>query len=86
MSWLSRFINALRSERLDSDLDDEAQYHIEQTTAEFIRQGSMPEEAAARAKELFGRRLPLREASRDAKPSPGWNRSLRMHALASASC
>jgi len=79
MSWLSRFINALRSERLDRDLDDEAQYHIEQTAAEFIRQGSMPEEAAARARQLFGRRLPLREASRDAKLIP-WMESLAQDA------
>ena len=57
MSWLTRLINAFRTDRLDSDLDDEAQYHIEQTTAELIRTGLMPEEAATRARELFGRRL-----------------------------
>ena len=75
MSWLTRLINAFRTDRLNSDLDDEAQYHIEQTTAELIRTGLMPEEAATRAGELFGRRLQLREASRDAKLIP-WVESL----------
>ena len=79
MSWLSRFINAFRTERLNTDLDDEAQYHIEQTTAELIRKGSMPEEAATKASELFGRRLQLREASRDSKLIP-WIESLAQDA------
>src|SRR5579871_6619922 len=75
MSWLLRFINAFRTERLNSDPDDEAQYHIEQTTAELIRTGLMPEEAATRARQLFGRRLQLREASRYSKLIP-WIESL----------
>ena len=75
MSWLSRLINAFRSERLDRDIDDEAQFHVEQTTEELIRTGLLPEEAAMRARELFGGRLQLREASRDAKLIP-WIESL----------
>jgi putative ABC transport system permease protein len=75
MSWLSRLVNTFRTNRLDRDLDDEAQYHIEQTTAELIGTGVMPAEAERRARELFGRRLPFREASHDAKLIP-WMESL----------
>lgn len=75
MSWLSRFANAFRSERLDRDLEDELQYHIEARTADLVRDGMDPAEAARVARRRFGNQLAMRESSREAKLFP-WIESL----------
>src|ERR1700687_1031886 len=66
MSWLSRFANVFRSGRLDRDLDDELQLHIETRTEELIGTGLSPEEARSEARRHFGNKLFVRESSRDA--------------------
>lgn len=75
MSWLSRLINVFRGDRVDRDLDDEREFHIQARTEELIRRGMAPEEAARQARRAFGNALATRESSRDAKMA-GWLESL----------
>ena len=75
MSWLSRLTNVFRSERLDRDLENELHYHVEARTAQLVREGMDPADAARAARRRFGNQLALRESSRDAKLLP-WLESL----------
>ncbi|HMF78203.1 MAG TPA: ABC transporter permease, partial [Bryobacteraceae bacterium] len=70
MSWLSRLANVFRSERVDQDLLDELQFHIEARTEDLIRSGMAPNDAARSARRSFGSPLALRERSRDTKLLP----------------
>jgi predicted permease len=65
MSWFSRFRNALRPQRLDEDLADEMQDHIERVAAELCAQGKPPEEAQRQATRRFGNVTKLREQGRE---------------------
>jgi putative ABC transport system permease protein len=67
MSWFSRFMNVLRSGRLQDDLDEEQRFHIDARADELEADGLPRDEAVARAFRQFGNRLVLREQSRDAK-------------------
>jgi predicted permease len=67
MSFWSRLSNALRPGRLDRDLDEEQQFHIEERIRERIAAGLAPGDAAAEVTRRFGSRLRLREESRDAR-------------------
>ncbi|MEP6539359.1 MAG: ABC transporter permease, partial [Bryobacteraceae bacterium] len=67
MSWLSRLGNVFRGERLDRDLLDELEFHIEARTEDLIRSGMDPHEAAVTARRAFGNPLAVRERSRDTK-------------------
>ena len=75
MSWWSRLSNVFRSDRLDEDLDDEQRFHIEERADELEAQGLSREAALAEARGQFGRRLQLRESSRDIRLVP-WLDSL----------
>jgi len=70
MSWLSRLTNAFRPDRLDSELDEELQFHLEARAEEAIRGGASPQEAAREAHLRLGNVLHTRETSRDAKLMP----------------
>src|SRR2546425_67518 len=67
MSWLSRFANVFRRDRLDRDLEDEIQFHVAARTEEFTRRGMSPQQAEREARRQFGNQLLLRELSRDVK-------------------
>ena len=47
-SWLWRFVNVLRRERVDADLDEEMQFHLAARAEEFVRDGLSPREADAK--------------------------------------
>ncbi len=68
MSLWSRVLNVLRGDRLNCEIDEELQSHIE----EAIEQGRDP----AEVRRAFGSRLRMREASRDIKLA-AWLDSLR---------
>ena len=70
MSWWSRTVNVLRAKRLDRDLDEELQFHVEARAREFMADGMAEPEARARARRRFGSALRLREQSRDVKLWP----------------
>jgi predicted permease len=67
MSWWSRFVNVMRADRVTGEIEEEQRFHIEARAADLMAGGMTPEAAAARAEEKFGRRLLMREASRDVK-------------------
>jgi predicted permease len=75
MSWLSRFVNSIRSGRLDRDLADEIQFHVERRIDDNIRGGMSPEDAVRAARRNFGNQLRLRESSRDIRLLP-WLESI----------
>jgi hypothetical protein len=75
MSWWSRLANVLRAERVDEDLDDEQRFHIEARADDLEAQGLSREAAVEQARRRFGRRLALRESSREVKLLP-WLDSL----------
>lgn len=51
-------------ERLNQEMEDEFRFHIEQRTAELIRAGLSPEQAARKAKQEFGSLDKYKEAGR----------------------
>src|SRR5260370_13977260 len=75
MSWINRLSGSLRKNRLENQLDDELQYHIEMRTQEFIAAGMTPEDARRQAARLFGNRLLLKERTRD-MDTIGWVETL----------
>lgn len=70
MPWLSRFLNVLRRDRLDRDLEEEIQFHLAARTEEFARHGMSAEQAKERARRQLGNALLLRESSREIKLVP----------------
>jgi len=65
MSWLRRLLRTVDPQPLDTALDDELRFHLEQRTDDFIAQGMSPQEARRQAALLFGNRTALRESTRD---------------------
>ncbi len=77
MSWFSRLANVFRSSKLDRDLDDELQFHIEERIRALMADGMSRQEAAAQVSQRFGNTLRLREKSRDVKVLPWLDSLLR---------
>src|SRR5215213_4385062 len=75
MSFFSRLTNVWRSNRLDEDLGDELQFHLDERTRQLMDDGLTPEEAAREARRRFGSALRVREESRDIKLLP-WLESI----------
>ncbi len=75
MSWINRLRGSLGKKRLDDQLDDELQFHIEMRTREFIAAGLTPEDARERAQRHFGNRTLLKETTRD-MDTIGWIETL----------
>jgi putative ABC transport system permease protein len=75
MSWLSRLRNAAHSARLDRELREEMESHIENRAEALIAAGMSPEEAAREARKRMGNQLLYRESSREARLFP-WLESL----------
>ncbi len=65
MSWWNHLAGTLRKNKLEDQLDDELQFHIEMRTKEFLAAGMAPQEARQRAHRLFGNQLLLKERTRD---------------------
>ena len=70
MSWLSRLVSVIRSDRLNRDLDDEIRFHLDARIDEYTLAGLSIEEATARARRQFGSPALVRDASRDIKLLP----------------
>ena len=54
MSILTRLLNRFRMARLESDLHDEVQFHLDKRADELIQTGLNREDAMKRANEQFG--------------------------------
>ena len=65
MSLFRRVRDTFRPNRLDTEIDEEFQFHFEQRVDEFMARGMRPEEARREAARLFGNRAHLQESTRD---------------------
>jgi predicted permease len=65
MSWYRKLIATLRPMPLDTALDEEFRFHLEQRIDDFIAQGMTSDQARREAALLFGNRTLLRESTRD---------------------
>lgn len=70
MSWISRFLNIFKLDRLNRDLDDEIQFHLASRVEELTRRGISPKQAKEHTRRRFGSPLLLRESSKDIKLFP----------------
>ena len=75
MSWARRLRSSLQKQKLDENLDEELQFHIEMRVKEFIAAGMTPEDARRQAARLFGNRVLLKERTRD-MDTIGWIETL----------
>src|SRR5260370_19720819 len=71
MSWIRRLRSSFQKQKLEENLDNELQFHIEMRTQEFIAAGMPPDEARRQAARLFGNRMLLEERTRDVD-TIGW--------------
>jgi predicted permease len=65
MAWLNRLIRTIHRGRLERDLDEELQFHLEMRMEEYVRGGMSPCEARRRALMRFGNQTYLKERTRD---------------------
>lgn len=65
-----RLLNLFRRQKLDTQLDDELAFHLEQLTAEFQKRGLSPGEAAREARRHFGNLAAHRENYQDQRGLP----------------
>src|SRR5262245_39410559 len=61
--WRSLFA----SRRVDAELDEELQFHLDELTGTYVRQGLTHDEARRRARVSFGGLEQIKEAHRDAR-------------------
>ncbi|HEV2246057.1 MAG TPA: permease prefix domain 1-containing protein, partial [Terriglobia bacterium] len=66
MGWLNRIAAIARHRKLERELDEELQHHIELKTQENIAAGMPPEEARYAALRAFGKLEQKKEECRDA--------------------
>jgi predicted permease len=62
-----RVRSLVRRSRVEQELDDELQYHVEQQAAIFVSQGMAPADARVRAMRALGGLEPRKEECRDAR-------------------
>jgi hypothetical protein len=57
MSWSNRFRNLFRTNKLDGEIDEELEFHVEARFRDNIRAGMPPAEARQDAVRRFGSRM-----------------------------
>ena len=67
MSWIRRFRNLFREERMAAEFEEEMRFHMEERAAELTSEGFPDGEACRQALLSFGNLLARREEMRDAK-------------------
>jgi predicted permease len=77
MSWWSRLSNVFRAGRVEHELDEELQFHVEERIREQMASGMTREAAAAQVARRFGNPLRWREQSRDVKIMPWFDSIVR---------
>jgi predicted permease len=75
MSWLNRFSNLFHGPRLNQELEEELQFHLEARTRDNLAAGMSPEQARQDAARRFGNRTLAQERTREANVF-GWMESL----------
>src|SRR5712671_6150558 len=66
MSWSNRFRNLFRTNKLDGEIDEELDFHVEARFRDNIRAGMPPAEARQDAVRRFGSRMRSLEGAREA--------------------
>src|ERR1043165_9625336 len=66
MGWFDRFANVVRRRDLNTEIDEELQFHVDATTRANIDAGMTPSDARRDALRRFGSRAGIRERTRDA--------------------
>ena len=66
MSLKKKLHSLLHRNRMEQDLDDEVQFHIEMRTRQHIESGMAPDQARRTAARAFGNSVSIRERTRDA--------------------
>src|SRR2546427_298199 len=66
MSWLNRLAGLMRPKKLDVELDDAVQFHIESRVRQDVAEGMTRGEARGRARLGFGARDRIKEVCREA--------------------
>lgn len=79
---MNRFLSALRSRRLDRDLDDEIASHLAMQEEEFRRAGMSAQEARDAARREFGGVAQIQELYRDRRGLPWLEAAVRDFRLA----
>jgi hypothetical protein len=64
VNWLGR---VFRKSKLETQLDSELRFHVEQQTADYVAAGMNPDEARRRALAQFGGLEYIKEETRDAR-------------------
>jgi hypothetical protein len=75
MSWINRLYGSFRKNKLEDQLDEELQFHIEMRTQEYVAAGLTPEEARRHTALLLGNKLLLKERTREVD-TIGWIETL----------
>jgi hypothetical protein len=65
MPWLNRCLNVFRSTRLEREIEDEFQYHLNETTDRLVAEGLTEEEARRAARVSLGNYSIQKERTRD---------------------
>jgi macrolide transport system ATP-binding/permease protein len=68
--FLSRLSGLFRTGRLESDMDEEFDFHLQNDVAENLRKGMSPDDALAAARRRFGGVAQAKEAYREARSLP----------------
>jgi len=68
--FLNRLSGLFRTGRLESDMDAEFEFHLENEVAENLRRGMSPDQAWAAARRRFGGVAQVKEAYREARSLP----------------
>lgn len=66
MPWTNRFANLLRRKKLDNEVEEELQFHLQARIRDNLAAGMKPEEARLDAVQRFGGELLASEKTRDA--------------------
>jgi hypothetical protein len=65
VGWFRRLRGTLMGSRLDDDFDEEARFHLEQRTQEYVGRGMPPDEAHREASRRLGNLPLVRDQARD---------------------
>jgi predicted permease len=80
MGWLNRFSNLFRRDRMDSELEEELQFHVEARVRDNLRKGMMEEAARYDARRRFGNTTAARERAHEVN-IVAWMETLRRDLL-----
>jgi hypothetical protein len=70
MAWRSKIWNLVSKRRLDREIDEELQFHLDGRTRDNVEAGRSPDEARREAMRQFGNRTLAKDLAREANTFP----------------